>query len=162
MEQKTINQNKLQTLLCIIALTLGVLVSAVLFSVTPVHAEESIWILKSNGGEYFLDTEWNLKNNDGSIYNYVKHDVATLPTENVYYAFVEGRWNTDYISLRLYKFSLGGSSVSMYKNPSKYISFTLSTNGEIQQGVAGDTWGSDELCLIENGENRYFGYTYNT
>lgn len=41
MEQKTINQNKLQTLLCIIALTLGVLVSAVLFSVTPVHAEES-------------------------------------------------------------------------------------------------------------------------
>lgn len=41
MEQKTINQNKLQTILCIIALTLGVLVSAVLFSVTPVHAEES-------------------------------------------------------------------------------------------------------------------------
>ena len=41
MEQKTINQNKLQTLLCIIALTLGVLVSAVLFSMPPVHAEES-------------------------------------------------------------------------------------------------------------------------
>lgn len=38
MEQKTINQNKLQTLLCIIALTLGVLVSAVLFSIPPVHA----------------------------------------------------------------------------------------------------------------------------
>lgn len=41
MEQKTINQNKLLTLLCIIALTLGVLVSAVLFSMPPVHAEES-------------------------------------------------------------------------------------------------------------------------
>lgn len=41
MKQKTINQNKLQTILCIIALTLGVLVSAMLFSVTPVHAEES-------------------------------------------------------------------------------------------------------------------------
>lgn len=41
MEQKTINQNKLQTLLCIIALTLGILVSAVLFSVTPVHAASS-------------------------------------------------------------------------------------------------------------------------
>ncbi len=40
MEQKTINQNKLLTLLCIIALTLGVLVSAVLFSMPPVHAEE--------------------------------------------------------------------------------------------------------------------------
>lgn len=38
MEQKTINQNKLQSLLCIIALTLGVLVSAVLFSMLPVHA----------------------------------------------------------------------------------------------------------------------------
>lgn len=41
MKQKTIDQNKLQTILCIIALTLGVLVSAMLFSVTPVHAEES-------------------------------------------------------------------------------------------------------------------------
>lgn len=41
MEQKTINHNKLQTLLCIIALTLGILVSAVLFSVTPVHAASS-------------------------------------------------------------------------------------------------------------------------
>ena len=38
MEQKTINHNKLQTLLCIIALTLGVLVSAVLFCMPPVHA----------------------------------------------------------------------------------------------------------------------------
>ena len=38
MVQKTINQNKLQTILCIIALTLGVLVSAVLFSMPPVHA----------------------------------------------------------------------------------------------------------------------------
>lgn len=41
MEQKTINQNKLQTLLCFIALTLGILVSAVLFSIPPVHAASS-------------------------------------------------------------------------------------------------------------------------
>ena len=41
MKQKTINQNKLQTLLCIIALTLGVLVSVVLFSMPPVHAASS-------------------------------------------------------------------------------------------------------------------------
>lgn len=40
MEKKTFNQNKLQTLLCIIALTFGILVSAVLFSMSPVHAEE--------------------------------------------------------------------------------------------------------------------------
>lgn len=59
MEQKTINQNKLQTFLCIIALTLGVLVSAVLFSMPPVHAEESNgWSLSSNAGVYkweFID-----------------------------------------------------------------------------------------------------------
>lgn len=48
MEQKTINQNKLQTLLCIIALTLGVLVSAVLFSMPSVHAEENYYITDSN------------------------------------------------------------------------------------------------------------------
>lgn len=41
MEQKTINHNKLQTLLCIVALTLGVLVSAVLFCMLPVHAAEA-------------------------------------------------------------------------------------------------------------------------
>lgn len=41
MKQKTINQNKLLTILCIIALTLGVLVSAVLFCMPPVHAEEA-------------------------------------------------------------------------------------------------------------------------
>lgn len=51
MKQKTINQNKLQTILCIIALTLGVLVSAVLFSMPPVHAEESV-----NGTEIFKYT----------------------------------------------------------------------------------------------------------
>lgn len=59
MEQKTINHNKLQTFLCIIALTLGVLVSAVLFSMPPVHAEESNgWSLSSNAGVYkweFID-----------------------------------------------------------------------------------------------------------
>lgn len=51
MEQKTINQNKLLTILCIIALTLGVLVSAVLFSMLPVHAADQ-WTLSSNSGSY--------------------------------------------------------------------------------------------------------------
>lgn len=41
MKQETINKNKLLAILCAVALTLGVLVSAVLFSVTPVHAAES-------------------------------------------------------------------------------------------------------------------------
>ncbi len=56
MEQKTINKNKLITILCIIALTLGVLVSAVLFSMPPVHAAtvtpKGSLILESSSGDY--------------------------------------------------------------------------------------------------------------
>lgn len=56
MEQKTINQNKLLTILCIIALTLGVLVSAVLFSMPTVHAAtvtpKGSLILESSSGDY--------------------------------------------------------------------------------------------------------------
>lgn len=63
MEQKTINQNKLQTILCIIALTLGVLVSAVLFSMLPVHAAsvtpKGSLILESSSGDY-LSTAYTM------------------------------------------------------------------------------------------------------
>lgn len=56
MEQKTINQNKPQTILCIIVLTLGVLVSVVLFSMPPVHAAtvtpKGSLILESSSGDY--------------------------------------------------------------------------------------------------------------
>lgn len=62
MKQKTINQNKLQTIFCIIALTLGVLVSAVLFSMPPVHAEEST----SYSHTYTLVTE--TRTSDSSNY----------------------------------------------------------------------------------------------
>lgn len=51
MKQKAINKNKLITILCAVALTLGFLVSAVLFSMPPVHAEESV-----NGIEIFKYT----------------------------------------------------------------------------------------------------------
>lgn len=63
MKQKTINQNKLQTILCIIALTLGVLVSAVLFSMLPVHAAsvtpKGSLILESSSGDY-LSTAYTM------------------------------------------------------------------------------------------------------
>lgn len=63
MKQKTFNQNKLQTLLCIIALTLGVLVSAVLFSMLPVHAAsvtpKGSLILESSSGDY-LSTAYTM------------------------------------------------------------------------------------------------------
>lgn len=60
MEQKTIIQNKLQTLLCIIALTLGVLVSAVLFSMPSVHAEEN----SSYAHTYTIITETRTSNSN--------------------------------------------------------------------------------------------------
>lgn len=66
MEQKTINQNKLQTFLCIIALTLGVLVSAVLFSMPPVHAEEA-----TTKHSYYVNTKrWTSLNSDITEYKY--------------------------------------------------------------------------------------------
>lgn len=71
MEQKTINQNKLQTLLCIIVLTLGVLVSAVLFSVTPVHAEESVsCFVTSNSGTYDIHGQYTDSKNNICEYDY--------------------------------------------------------------------------------------------
>lgn len=54
MEQKTINKNKLITILCAVALTLGVLVSAVLFSVTPVYAAEN------STSEYYVYNYYDL------------------------------------------------------------------------------------------------------
>lgn len=59
MEQKTINQNKLITILCAVALTLGVLVSAVLFSVTTVHAEETIDTPLTMVVTTEIDDSWN-------------------------------------------------------------------------------------------------------
>lgn len=78
MKQKTINQNKLLTILCIIALTLGVLVSAVLFSITPVHAEESV-----NGTEIFKYTNIATGSYTQTITYYISE-----PCE--YYNFVLG------------------------------------------------------------------------
>lgn len=86
MEQKTINQNKLQTLLCIIALTLGVLVSAVLFSVTSVHAEESVsCFVTSNSGTYDIHGQYTDSKNNICEYDY--HCV--LDDTSRYYGFVK-------------------------------------------------------------------------
>ena len=87
MEQKTINQNKLQTLLCIIALTLGVLVSAVLFSMPSVHASESSgWSLSSNAGVY----KWEYIDIFEDDQTYMTKASMTLDAsdQSYFYAFV--------------------------------------------------------------------------
>lgn len=73
MEQKTINQNKLQTLLCIIALTLGFLVSAVLFSMPPVHAEEITDAPLTMVVTTEIDDSWN--NRYGTITYTIENNV---------------------------------------------------------------------------------------
>ena len=108
MEQKTINQNKLQTLLCIIALTLGVLVSAVLFSMPPVHAAVSdSWYISSNAGDQTFTIEYLY---DGlsrqTLYN------IPLTDSNYFYAFAyTGKTNINgWNQLGLYAYSLDGSA----------------------------------------------------
>lgn len=73
MEQKTFNQNKLQTILCIIALTLGVLVSAVLFSMPPVHAEEITDTPLTMVVTTEIDDSWN--NRYGTITYTIENNV---------------------------------------------------------------------------------------
>lgn len=105
MEQKTINQNKLQTLLCIIALMLGVLVSAVLFCVTPVHAEElTEWSLTTNIADKTLD-----------VINETYRRVRFYADDtNFFYAYVfTGTVSGDSKQLLSYKFDLSKKSVSL-------------------------------------------------
>lgn len=87
MKQKVINQNKLQTFLCVIALTLGVLVSAVLFSMPPVNAAESnTWVLSSNAGIY----KWDFVDIFDDDQTYFTKAAMTLNATDqaYYYAFV--------------------------------------------------------------------------
>lgn len=83
MKQETINKNKLITILCAVALTLGVLVSAVLFSVTPVHATES-WVLESNPGTYDFTVNYN-----DQWGNACTIDHHLILSSDVFYAFVD-------------------------------------------------------------------------
>lgn len=78
MKQETINKNKLITILCAVALTLGVLVSAVLFSVTPVHAEEA-------GTEIFKHT-FTIPGTSG----YVQTETYSISESTDYHVFMSG------------------------------------------------------------------------
>lgn len=133
MEQKTINQNKLQTLLCIIALTFGVLVSAVLFCVTPVHASDQ-WILSSNSGSY--DVVVKYYNPDKKL-----HATETYTTNSEYFgnsnyfygAVVEK--NDSFFGFKVFYYDL---TTHEFNNPVFSDSVTLTQiltddNGNIKQ-----------------------------
>lgn len=128
MERKTINQNKLQTLLCIIALTLGVLVSAVLFSMPPVHAETLPDKCASNPGHYYSNITWesyNPKATAVTIKNYDRYTDLILEG-NYFFAYVYGTTvsnNTDIPCISLYYGDLSTGKVDLYKNSKKYTDY---------------------------------------
>lgn len=118
MEQKTINQNKLQTLLCIIALTLGVLVSAVLFSIIPVYAEESnSFVLNTFKGDY----KYSYSNTNTGSNNYRECFTGYLHfTDKKFYAFVyDTETNASFGMFRLFYYDSGSGKVKVYQNSTK-------------------------------------------
>lgn len=118
MEQKTINQNKLQTLLCIIALTLGVLVSAVLFSMIPVHATEAnSFVLNTFMGDY----KYSYSNTNTGSNNYRECFTGYLHfTDKKFYAFVyDTETNASFGMFRLFYYDSGSGKVKVYQNDTK-------------------------------------------
>ena len=124
MKQKVINQTKLQTLLCVIALTIGVLVSAVLFSMPPVHAEES-WTLKNNSGTYDFTGTYT------DQYGFsCSNDYHLILNSDCFYAFVylgESSFVSDPDvkgrSYRLYYYNSFSKDAVEYTDNNKYLPF---------------------------------------
>lgn len=148
MERKTINQNKLQTLLCIIALTLGVLVSAVLFSMPTVHAAElTEWSLSTNTADKTIDV---INETDTRIRFYADDT-------SFFYAYVfTGRDSGDSKHLLSYKFDLlkksviqGGISLEVYTyNAEKDIwSVKSSQNGGSNFYYNSDMFDLNQICF---------------
>ena len=130
---KTINKNKLLTILCAVALTLGVLVSAVLFSVTPVHAQEtSIWLLSSNYGQYNID--FNYTDHNGRLCSHYEHLI--LNDSNKFYAFIKADNKLsespylDYHSYTLYSFNLNTTlDPVVYSDTTEYEQYYTEYSG---------------------------------
>lgn len=144
MEQKTINQNKLQTLLCIIALTLGVLVSAVLFSMPPVHAEEQ------QSYTYYL--KYNQDSGDTWISRFA-YDIQSISSDR----------ELILVRLKAYSFVSGftGDTVKGYTYFPAYITKDMNDKSGVYRAVASGSY--DRY----NGHNKYDSkmvsdYTFNS
>lgn len=168
MEQKTINQNKLQTLLCIIALTLGVLVSAVLFSMPPVYAASS-WILESNAGTHTFSSRWYTLNSNNERSDYERYEWLFLTDDSTFWAYCNcgSSLNPSY---ELFSYHLGGNSVSKYKSstvfnsgfPAGYSKSTSYYNIYHVNNNGTWDWGSTNYYSICNVQNYWLGFSYNT
>lgn len=165
MEQKTINKNKLITILCAVTLTLGVLVSAVLFSVTPVHAEElSTWGLKSNAGDFEWSYEYrmdNLKCNTKDVHTF------TLSNSSYFYALVKiGDSSTDRKEFKFYHYSLTTGSFSpVGSSETSYDIVRISTydDGSVKttSGGTGQNCGGSKFLYVDDTGKPTEDYTFN-
>ena len=118
MKQETINKNKLLTILCAIALTLGVLVSAVLFSMIPVHAAEAnSFVLNTFKGDY----KYSYSNTNTASNNYRECVTGYLHfTDKKFYAFVyDTETNASFGMFRLFYYDPGSGKVKVYQNDTK-------------------------------------------
>lgn len=118
MKQETINKNKLITILCAVALTLGVLVSAVLFSMIPVYAEESnSFVLNTFKGDY----KYSYSNTNTGSNNYRECFTGYLHfTDKKFYAFVyDTETNASFGMFRLFYYDSGSGKVKVYQNSTK-------------------------------------------
>lgn len=118
MKQETINKNKLITILCAVALTLGVLVSAVLFSIIPVHAEESnSFVLNTFKGDY----KYSYSNTNTGSNNYRECFTGYLHfTDKKFYAFIyDTETNASFGMFRLFYYDSGSGKVKVYQNSTK-------------------------------------------
>lgn len=162
MEQKTFNQNKLQTLLCIIALTLGVLVSAVLFSMPPVHAAEANnFVLNTFIGDY----KYSYSNTNTGSNNYRECFTGYLHfTDKKFYAFVyDTETNASFGMFRLFYYDPGSGKVKVYQNstkstynfPSGFKDESAFFNIYYVDQESSKNWAHNDICA-------FFVQSYNT
>lgn len=154
MEQKTINQNKLQTFLCIIALTLGVLVSAVLFSMPPVHAAESIsWNLSSNAGDF----EWRYKSHNDNLKaeEELIHKFSIEDSSYFYALACVGSSSNERKEFKFFKYSLSSGVILQATSPSytvvRVITYSDGTSKTSNAQTGANMGGSHFLYVDDSG-----------
>ena len=151
MKQETINKNKLITILCAVALTLGVLVSAVLFSMPPVHA--STFVLTSNAGVF----EWHYKaHNDNLNADEELIHKFTIEDSSYFYALAcVGSSSNERKEFKFFKYSLSSGVISQATSPSytvvRVLTYSDGTSKTSNAQTGANMGGSQFLYVDDSG-----------
>lgn len=160
MERKTINQNKLQTLLCIIALTLGVLVSAVLFSMPSVHAES--FMLSSNAGDF----EWRYKSHNDNLKaeEELIHKFSIEDSSYFYALACVGSSSNERKEFKFFKYSLSSGVILQASSPSytvvRVITYSDGTS-KTQNAQTGANMGGSHFLYVDDSGAPTDAYYFN-